>query len=152
MQRRPVYNSSHPLTFIFIFQILAAMLAMLLLRYCYATHALNSSLFSCIYLSKVSCEVTNDLVWRQMKCSSNIWYIQLVALSLCIIRSSFSQSLSDSLVHANYTYPILFPTDRGYRDSVVLANYDCKFSCPYVVVQPETVSLIFTPYSANFHQ
>jgi hypothetical protein len=130
------------------------MLAMMLC-YLLCYHMLNSYLLCCVNYLKVSCEVMTDLVRREMKClsrQSNIWYIQLVALSLCIIRSSFSQSLSDSLVRANYTYPILFPTDRGYRDSAVLANNDCKFTCPYVVVQPETVSLIFTPYYATLHQ
>ena len=84
--------------------------------------------------------------WRMGHLSrlSNVWWIQLVAISLCIIRSSFSQSFTDTLVNANYSNQILFPTDKAYRDSVVLANYNCKSSCPSVVIQPETVSSIFS--------
>ena len=107
----------------------------------------QSKLFlNCIVASPTSYEaMAVESWWRRGRSSrlSNVWWIQLVAISLCIIRSSFSQSFTDTLVHANYTNQILFPTDKGYRDSVVLANYKCKSTCPSVVVQPETVSSIF---------
>ena len=62
-------------------------------------------------------------------------------LSMAFIYSSIAQSFTDTLMFANFTNSVVFPSDREYRNSVVMANYDCKFLCPYVVVRPVSVSL-----------
>ena len=67
--------------------------------------------------------------------------LQLVLFSLALVYSSIEKSFRDTLLLANFTKSIIFPFDKEYGRSVVMANYDCNFLCPYIVVRPITVRL-----------
>ena len=71
----------------------------------------------------------------------------LMMLSLTLLSSSSAQSFTDTLMLANFTNSVVFPSDKEYRSSVVMANYDCKFLCPYVVLRPVSVKS-FQPLSS----
>ena len=64
---------------------------------------------------------------------------RLMLFSLALVYSSIEKSFRDTLLLANFTKSVIFPFDKEYRRSVVMANYDCKFLCPYIVLRPITV-------------
>lgn len=72
------------------------------------------------------------------------YHIQRTVAAIFFFYSTYSQSISTYINDANFTLPVLFPHDKAYRASVVMANYDCRQLCPHAVVRPVSVSESFT--------
>ena len=68
------------------------------------------------------------------------YHLQRSIFAIFFFYSTCSQSIDAYFKDANFTLPLLFPHDKAYRASVVMANYDCRLLCPHVVVRPVSVS------------